>query len=58
MDDSQVSNIEKYVNRAHSPATACILQSLQSTAPLVYRYYRTTTHLVSRQIYFHHGEQN
>lgn len=55
MDDSQVSNTEKYVNRAHCPAIACILQS---TAPLVYRYYRTTTHLVSRQIYFHHGEQN
>lgn len=24
----------------------------------LYRYYRTTTHLVSRQIYFHPGEQN
>lgn len=32
MDDSQVSNTEKYVNSAHSPSTACILQS---TAPLV-----------------------
>lgn len=31
MDDSQVSNTEKYVNSAHSPSTACILQS---TAPL------------------------
>lgn len=47
--------ILKSVNRAHSPSTAC---TLQSTAPLVYRYYRTTTHLVSRQIYFHPGEQN